>query len=70
MPEVRAEITANVGRVGVEVGQQVRAGDELVVLETAKTEIPVLSPLAGTVVDLRVAAAAEVQAGDVVAVIE
>ena len=33
MAEVRAEITANVWQVRVEVGQHVDVGDELVILE-------------------------------------
>ena len=41
MAEVRAEITANVWQVRVEVGQEVVEGDELVVLESMKMEIPV-----------------------------
>ena len=70
MTEVRAEITANVWQVRVEVGQQVSPGDELVVLESMKMEIPVVSPLAGTVTEIRVAPDTQVQEGDVVAVIE
>ncbi|MGZ8283970.1 MAG: biotin/lipoyl-binding carrier protein [Allosphingosinicella sp.] len=70
MPEVRAEITANVWQVRVEVGQAVAAGDELVVLESMKMEIPVVSPLTGTVTEIRVAPDTQVQEGDVVAVIE
>ena len=70
MPEIRAEITANVWQVRVEVGQQVVEGDELVVLESMKMEIPVLSPIAGTVKEIRVAPDTQVHEGDVVAVIE
>jgi biotin carboxyl carrier protein len=70
MPEVRAEITANVWQVRVEVGQEVDAGDELVVLESMKMEIPVVSPLRGRVTEVRVAPDTQVQEGDVVAVIE
>jgi len=70
MSEVRAEITANVWQVRVEAGQQVAEGDELVVLESMKMEIPVLSPLAGTVVSVHVTPESQVQEGDLVAVIE
>ena len=70
MPEVRAEITANVWQVRVETGQQVSEGDELVVLESMKMEIPVVSPLTGRVTEIRVAPDTQVQEGDVVAVIE
>jgi urea carboxylase len=68
--EVRAEITANVWQVRTEVGAGVAEGDELVILESMKMEIPVTAPVAGTVSELRVAAEDTVQEGDVVAVID
>jgi biotin carboxyl carrier protein len=70
MPEVRAEITANVWQVRVEVGQSVEVGDELVILESMKMEIPVIAPLAGTVSELAVAPDDQVTEGDLIAVIE
>jgi biotin carboxyl carrier protein len=70
MAEVRAEITANVWQVRVEPGQHVDEGDELVILESMKMEIPVTAPAAGTVVELCVAPDDQVQEGDLVAVIE
>ena len=68
--EVRAEITANVWQVRTEVGAQVREGDELVILESMKMEIPVVSPCAGTVASVHVAPDDKIQEGDLVAVIE
>jgi len=70
MTEVEAEITANVWQVRTEVGRVVAEGDELVILESMKMEIPVLAPVAGTVVELRVAPDDQVHEGDVVAVID
>ena len=70
MPEVRAEITANVWQVRVEVGQSVEVGDELVILESMKMEIPVTAPLAGTISELAVAPDDQVTEGDLIAVIE
>ena len=70
MTEVRAEITANVWQVRVEVGQTVAEGDELVVLESMKMEIPVLAPVAGTVASIAVAPDTQVHEGDLVATIE
>jgi biotin carboxyl carrier protein len=68
--EVRAEITANVWQVRVELGQKVDVGDELVILESMKMEIPVVAPIAGTVTQIAVAEATQIQEGDLVAVIE
>jgi len=70
MPEVRAEITANVWQVRVELGQRVEVGDELVILESMKMEIPVVAPLAGTVSQLAVAPDDQVKEGDLIAVID
>jgi acetyl-CoA carboxylase biotin carboxyl carrier protein len=70
MTEVRAEITANVWQVRTEVGAEVAEGDELVILESMKMEIPVTAPSPGTVIELRVAPDDNVQEGDVVAVLE
>jgi biotin carboxyl carrier protein len=70
MTEVRAEITANVWQVRTEVGAEVAQGDELVILESMKMEIPVTAPSSGTVTELRVAPDDNVQEGDVVAVLD
>jgi biotin carboxyl carrier protein len=70
MTEVRAEITANVWQVRTEVGARVAEGDELVILESMKMEIPVTAPLDGTVTELRVVPEDKVQEGDVVAVLD
>jgi acetyl-CoA carboxylase biotin carboxyl carrier protein len=68
--EVRAEISANVWQVNAEVGQQVAEGDTLAILESMKMEIPVESPIAGTVVDIKVAPNDQIQEGDLIALIE
>ena len=70
MAEVRAEITANVWQVKVAVGQTVDVGDELVILESMKMEIPVVSPIAGTVSEIAVAPETQITEGDLVAVID
>ena len=70
MTEVKAEITANVWQVRTEVGAAVSEGDELVILESMKMEIPVTAPAAGTVSEVRVAPDDKVQEGDVVVVLD
>jgi biotin carboxyl carrier protein len=70
MTEVRAEITANVWQVHAEVGQSVAEGDTLAILESMKMEIPVESPVAGVVREVRVKPDDQVHEGDVIAVIE
>jgi biotin carboxyl carrier protein len=68
--EVRAEMTANVWQVRVEVGQRVEVGDELVILESMKVEIPVLSPIAGTIAEIAVQPERSVEEGELVAIID
>ncbi|MEA3216361.1 MAG: acetyl-CoA carboxylase biotin carboxyl carrier protein [Acidimicrobiia bacterium] len=70
MAEVRAEIAANVWQVKVEAGAVVAEGDELVVLESMKMEIPVTAPSAGTVSEVRVKPEDQVQEGDVLVVMQ
>jgi len=70
MTVVRAEITANVWQVRTEPEATVAEGDELVILESMKMEIPVTAPSAGTVVEIRVAPDDNVQEGDVLLVLD
>jgi biotin carboxyl carrier protein len=67
---VKAEIAASVWQVRIEVGAVVAEGDELVILESMKMEIPVVSPSAGRVTEIRVAPEDRVDEGDVVVVLE
>lgn len=66
MPMVCTEVTGNVWKVEVAVGQTVAAGDVLVVIESMKMEIPVEAPVAGMVRAIRVAAGEPVSEGAVV----
>jgi biotin carboxyl carrier protein len=68
--EVKAEITANVWQVRTEVGATVVEGDELIILESMKMEIPVVSPSDGVVTEVRVQESSQVQEGDVVVVLD
>ena len=70
MPEVLAEMVANVWKVVVQAGDAVSEGDPLVILESMKMEIPVESPVGGTVKEVRVEEGGVVQEGDVIAVVE
>jgi len=69
MAEVLAEMVANVWKVLAAPGDAVKAGDPLVILESMKMEIPVESPVSGTVLEIRVREGAVVQEGDVIAVV-
>ena len=70
MAVVLAEMVANVWRVLVAPGEAIREGERLVILESMKMEIPVESPVAGSVTEVRVREGGVVQEGDVIAVVE
>ncbi len=70
MHEIRAEIAANVWQVVADVGTMVAEGDEIVILESMKMEIPVATSVPGVVRELHVAPEQQVQEGDVIALID
>jgi acetyl-CoA carboxylase biotin carboxyl carrier protein len=68
--EVKAELVGNVWKVEAKPGDPVEEDDILVILESMKMEIPVVSPVAGTVLEVLVKEQDVVKEGQVLAVIE
>ena len=68
--EVESEVTGNVWKILLEVGADVADGDVIMILESMKMEIPVESPAAGKLVELKVSAEDQVEEDQVVAVVE
>lgn len=66
---VKSEITGKVWRLEVAVGDKVAEEDPIMILESMKMEIPVLSPGSGTVKELLVGEGDAVIEGQTVAVI-
>ena len=66
--EIHAEMVSSVWKVLVAPGAEVAAGDTLVILESMKMEIPVLTEHAGTVAELHVVEGEVLQEGDLIAV--
>ena len=67
---VAAEIVANVLSVEVQPGDKVRPGDTILLLESMKMEIPVISEVAGTVSEVVVEKGHVVHDGDPMVLIE
>lgn len=67
--QVYAEMVANVLSIDVAAGQPVDAGATLLILESMKMEIPVLSEAAGVVAEIKVEPGDVVQEGDVLVVL-
>ena len=65
--KVTASVPGKVYKVEASVGQAVKKGDSIVILEAMKMEIPVVDPQDGTVASIDVAAGAAVESGDVLA---
>jgi acetyl-CoA carboxylase biotin carboxyl carrier protein len=64
MPNVEAHITGTVWRVLVAVGDTVSEGDEVVILESMKMEMPVEAEAEGTVTAIVCAEGQSVNEGD------
>ena len=67
--EIHAEMVSSVWKVLVAPGAEVSAGDTLVILESMKMEIPVLTEHAGTVGELHVVEGEVLQEGDLIATV-
>jgi acetyl-CoA carboxylase biotin carboxyl carrier protein len=68
--EIRAEMVANVMSVVVAEGAEVADGDTLVILESMKMEIPVITEVAGRVTSIAVMPGDVVQSGDLIAIVD
>ena len=68
--EVKSEITGTVWQVKSSVGDKVESGDTLVVIESMKMEIPVITEDGGVVKEILVKEKDPVAEGQVVAVLE
>ena len=70
MAEVKAELVGNLWKIVTEVGQQVEEDDTLMILESMKMEIPITSPISGTIKEITVREGDVVQEGQTVAIVE
>lgn len=68
--QINAQMPGRVVRVHVEAGQEVEAGQAVVVVEAMKMQNELKSPKAGRVAEVRVEPGATVNAGDVLVVVE
>ncbi|HEX4383343.1 MAG TPA: biotin/lipoyl-binding carrier protein [Myxococcales bacterium] len=67
--DVPAHITGTVWKIETKVGDQVKAGDVLVILESMKMEMPVEAPDDGKVTEIRCKETQAVSEGDVLVVL-
>ena len=65
--KVSASVPGKVLKVVASVGQAVKAGDNIIILESMKMEIPVVAPQDGTVASIDTSEGAYVENGDTLA---
>ncbi len=66
---VVAPMPGNIVRINVSIGQEVKSGEVLAVLESMKMENDITAPCSGTVADIRVKPCSSVNADDVLIII-
>jgi acetyl-CoA carboxylase biotin carboxyl carrier protein len=69
MADIIAHITGTIFKIEKRLGDSVAAGDEVIILESMKMEIPLESPVAGVVQQILVAEGQVVEEGALVAVV-
>ena len=63
-------MTGKIWKIQVALGDEVKAEDELIILEAMKMEIPIYAPVGGKVTEIKVAEEAEVEANQVLMVLD
>jgi biotin carboxyl carrier protein len=68
--EIKSEITGTVWQLKARPGDKIESGDTLIVIESMKMEIPVITEDGGTVTEILVKPKDPVAEGQVVAIID
>ena len=68
--EIRSQIKAIVWKVLKETGDTVKIDDEIIILESMKMEIPIISEFNGKIKSIEVSEGDEVDEGQIVAILE
>lgn len=70
MKEIKASMAGNVWKIVVEQGEAVDAGQDVVILESMKMEIPISSEIKGKIKEIKVEEGSFVNEGDVLMTLE
>ncbi|MDQ0220466.1 acetyl-CoA carboxylase biotin carboxyl carrier protein subunit [Peribacillus cavernae] len=70
MAEIKASMAGSVWKIAVSAGETVTEGQDIVILESMKMEIPIAAEADGTVKEIKVNESDFVNEGDVLAIIE
>jgi len=69
MSEIKAPMAGNIWKINVQVGQEVNFGDEVIIMESMKMEIPVEADDSGVVKEIEVAENDTVDDGNVLIIL-
>ncbi len=64
---VEAQVAGKIWKIVASAGQALKAGDNIVILESMKMEIPVVAPQDGTLAAINVSEGTPVEVGDLIA---
>ena len=67
---VEVPITGKIISVDVKVGDEVKEGDTVCILESMKMENPILAPVSGTISKIGISADQSVKPGDMIVIID
>lgn len=70
MKNIKSNMAGSVFLIQVQVGDQVQAGQDVVILESMKMEVPITSEEAGTVKEIKVNVGDFVNEGEILVVLE
>ena len=70
MPDIRANMAGTIFKVLVQVEDKVELGQDVIILESMKMEIPIQAETAGTVTEVKVEEGEFVNEGGVLVVLE
>lgn len=70
MIEVKASMAGSVWQVNVKLGEEVKVGQDVVILESMKMEIPIGAEEPGVITEIKVAEGDFVNEGDLLAIIK
>lgn len=70
MKTVASNMAGTVFKILVAPGQEIKAGDDVIILESMKMEVPVAAEVSGTVARVRVGEGDFVNEGDILAELE
>ncbi|QHS22369.1 acetyl-CoA carboxylase biotin carboxyl carrier protein subunit [Virgibacillus sp. MSP4-1] len=70
MKEVKATMAGNVWKIVVEAGKEITDGEDVVILESMKMEIPVSAESDGVVKEVKVQEGSFVNEGDTLVILE